>query len=140
MTPGLLNSQEDKNYFNSKMLNCFYQLLNMFRKFKKITIQCIAATLLRTTDPGILSFDRIFHRDRNPRAMNVSVRFLFVNCSEIIWVTSSLNMPYKSHKTLTKSCFCRNVSIAASGNVEAYFYTTARFTLTEALCYGSMEC
>ena len=72
--------------------------------------------------------------------MNVFVRFLFVNCSEIIWVIRNINVLYESNKTLTKSCFYRNVSIAASGNVEAHFFTTARFTLTETLSYCTMEC
>ena len=52
MTPGILSSQEIKSDFNLKMLNFsmgfnFYQLLNMFRMFEKISVQWLTLFIFR---------------------------------------------------------------------------------------------
>ena len=52
-TPEILNSQEIKSDLNLKIFNFntieFYQLLDMFRKFEKITIRWITLFTFRTT-------------------------------------------------------------------------------------------
>ena len=61
MTPEILNSQEMKSDFNSKMLNFqyeFYQLLKIFTKLEMNTIcsAWIALFTFRTTKPSCLLF------------------------------------------------------------------------------------